>query len=144
MPCRTVHIGGFALEPADRSRQGRFCLPGMCDYIIPEGGLAVRTEAVGRDHLVRELHLQLPGRYPAEVQFLPVADELDRGEREDNSPDLLRFGVVKTVKGVAGHKKRKDRAFPFWLVHQGLRVELNEEEFEALLDPRETLQRNGS
>ena len=86
----------------------------------------------------------MAGRDPAEVQFLPVADEPDRGEREDDAPDLLCFGIVKAVEGITGQEERKDRALPFLLVHQGLGIELDEEELEALLDPGEALQGNGS
>jgi len=86
----------------------------------------------------------MTGRDPAEVQFLPVADELDCGQGEDDGPYLLCLRVVETVESVTGQKEREDRAVPFWLMHQGLGIELDEKELEALLDPREALQRNGS
>ena len=80
---------------------------------MPERELAVRAKAVGRDHLVRKLHLQMTGREPAEVQFLTVTDEPDRREREDDVPDLLCFGIINAVEGIAGKKEREDRALRF-------------------------------
>ncbi len=96
------------------------------------------------DHLLVVFHLQAFDRDAPKVKFLPVTDDPDGRQGEDDLPDPQGLGFMKAVESVPGQQENKN-PFPAvpGMVQEVLGVEVDKEKFQASLYPGQPLLRDG-